>query len=441
MHERFTEYIKNHHLLQTGSRILLAVSGGIDSMAMAELFKISGYNFAIAHCNFQLRGGDSEKDQELVTREAKRLGVECYTESFNTMSFARENKLSVQMAARELRYSWLEKTRAGEGYDLIATAHHLDDSIETMLINLLRGTGVKGLRGIPKKTGHIIRPLLFASRGDIESFALSRNISYREDRTNKETKYLRNRLRHEVIPLLEKISPGLRENMTAFFDRMESTSELLEMTRDEKAKELISQHGNEMHIDIKRLAGTAYSEALLFLLLQEYDFPAPVCRDIHSSLENQPGKRFCSPTHTAIKDRDKLIVFPSAGIEEPCEEKHLIEGDKELTAFGRRFMIEYGEYKRDTGLPSGPHALMADMNKLSFPLLIRKWEPGDRMVPLGMRGKKKISDILTDEKLPLHKKEKALVLESKGKIVWLVGIRADNRFRVTARTKEYIRVY
>ncbi len=440
MYSKFSEYIKEHGLLQKDSKVLLAVSGGIDSMVMTELFRARGTAFSLAHCNFQLRGRDSFKDQAFVESEAGRLGVKFHTASFETEVFARKNKISVQMAARELRYRWLEKTRAEYGFDLIATAHHLDDSIETMLLNLLRGTGLAGLKGIPRRSGNIIRPLLFASRDEIEQFAQRGDILYREDQTNKETKYQRNKLRHEVIPKLEEINPGLRESMRAFFERMESTTEVLDMVKEEKASEIVSSHGKEIHLDIAGLERGGNAGPLIYMFLQDYGFSAAVCLEILSCLGSQPGKRFFSPTHTAIKDREKLIIFPSESETDSQEEIFARHGETEVFSGKQRFTIEYGIVTEKTRLPSGPHTLMADMNKLKFPLLIRRWKAGDKMIPLGMKGMKKVSDILTEAKLPLHRKKEVLVLESGGKIAWLAGIRADERFRITSQTREYVLV-
>ncbi len=439
MYRRFIEYINRHQLLKDGQSVLLAVSGGVDSMVMAELFKQSPYPFAIAHCNFQLRGEASDRDQEWVLELAHNMKAASFGKEFDTKSFARQYNLSVQMAARTLRYDWLEEIRAAHGYEAIATAHHLDDAIETMLINIIRGTGISGLKGIPKKTNHVIRPLLFATRNDIMTFASEKGLTYREDQSNEETKYIRNKLRHQVLPVFKQINPALHNSMQQFFERMEGTQAIFQMMADTQKKRCTRQAGDELHILIKPLQQLPWPGIFLYEFLKDYGFSAAVSQDILASLDRQAGKSFQSDTHTALKDRNVLIVYPNKGSKAPGIWE-IMPGTSLISTGGKVFYFDTGKMEDAPALPSGPHDLMADLDLLSFPLLLRPWKAGDKTVPLGMKGQKKVSDMLTGEKIPRHRKKEVMVLSSGGEIVWVAGIRADERFKISKKTKNYYRV-
>ncbi len=436
MYPRFNEYIRQHKLLKDNQRVLLAVSGGVDSVVMTELFNQSPFPFGIAHCNFQLRGSESDKDVALVHALAKKLNVDVFIERFNTRAFAGENNISIQMAARTLRYEWLEQIRTRQGYDMTATAHHLDDSIETLLINLVRGSGISGLKGIPIKTKQVIRPLLFATRWEIEAFANEKGLQYREDRSNKERTYQRNQLRHTVIPVLRNINPGLHDSMQSFFERLKGTEVIYQMMIDQQRKRCLERHQEELHIRTKVLEALPYPQIFLYEFLKEYGFSASVCREMISGSDRQPGKRFYSETHTALRDRDRFIVFP--GIEESDDIHVEVMPDTRTACAGKhRFRFVTGNMADGPPLPGGPHAVMADADKISFPLVLRTWEPGDTLTPLGMKGKKKVSDLLTGVKIPLHKKKEVLVLTSGDRIVWVVGVRASEDFKITEKTRRY----
>lgn len=439
LYTRFMEYITRHRLLEEGDPVVLAVSGGVDSVVMAELFKQSPHPFAVAHCNFRLRGKASSDDLEWVRELAHKMNAAFYSTAFDTTSYARTNKLSVQMAARILRYDWLEEIRAAHGYVAVATAHHLDDAIETTLINLIRGTGISGLKGIPKKTNHVIRPLLFATRDDILAFARDKDLTFREDRSNQETKYIRNKLRHQVLPEFKALNPSLHSSMQQFFERMEGTHAIFRMMIDKQKESCMRRVGNEWHILVKPLQKLPRPEIFLYEFLKDFGFSAAVSQDIHASLDRQAGKSFESDTHTALKDRDVLIVYPNKTGMDPLA-REIMSGTTQVRIGDMVFRFDTGQMKNAPGLPSGAQELMVDLDLLSFPLSMRPWKAGDKMVPLGMEGHKKVSDLLTGEKIPRHRKKEVLVLVSGGEIVWVAGIRADERFKVSKQTKKYYRV-
>jgi len=433
--DRFVANIREKHLIEGQGRVLLAVSGGVDSMAMVRLFSLSEKNFGLAHCNFSLRGEDSDLDEHLVKRTALMLGVPFYSATFDTKEYASENKLSIQEAARELRYQFLQETALEYEYELIATAHHLDDSIETMLINLLRGTGTKGLAGIPEKRDNIIRPMLFATRAEIEAFALHENIEFRTDQSNEDDKYLRNRIRHYVIPMLRELNPRLHQTMQDFFENMKFTGELLEHEVNRQKVTCVFPEREGISIDIKKLRALPQPRLLLFEFLKDYNFSGPVCNELFASLDSQPGKLFFSKTHKAVKDRNKIFLLPKE--KEDLAEELLIEEDtSQHEAAGINFWFESKVHEPAMQFPGNENTAMLDYDQLQFPLIMRKLRPGDWLIPMGMKGKKKVSDLLTDNKTPLHLKQNVWVLTSQGEIAWVAGLRISEKFKVRAETKK-----
>ncbi len=455
MRGKFVKYIQQHRLITDGSRVLLAVSGGMDSMVMTELFRQSAWPFAILHCNFKLRGSDADRDQQLVKETAKRLDVPFFVQAFDTEAEARKSGESIQMAARRLRYEWMEKVRSEHGYQAIATAHHHDDAIETLLINITRGTGISGLKSIPKKAGHIIRPLLFASREEIAAYCHESGLSYREDLSNKETKYARNKIRHEVLPALKELNPSISSTMARFFERMAATDDIYAEMISQQKQQCTRKDGNQLLISLPGIRALPWPSVFLYEMIREYGFSESQCADLIDDPHAQPGKSVHSDTHSALIDRTEIIVYPTdaypdrktsatafAYVDAPTETR---AGDKtgSTATWGEQvFHFHSGEMEQHIDLPDGPHALMADLDKLSFPLVLRQWKAGDTLVPLGMKGTKKVSDLLTDVKMPLHKKKKVLVLTTaKNEIIWVVGVRADDRFKITPGTKRYLRFW
>lgn len=436
MQQRFIDYIEQNQLLKKGDKILLAISGGIDSMVMANLFHLSAINFGIAHCNFLLRGKDSDQDEAFVRKAAETFQVPFFSKRFQTTEFAKQEKQSIQMAARALRYEWLEQIRSENAFEWVATAHHLDDSIETLFLNITRGTGISGLTGIPKKNKKVIRPLLFATKKEISNFAKKHQIRFREDRSNKESSYQRNKIRHQLIPLLQELNPAFPDNMTDFFRHMEATEKLYQVTLDKFRQTCIHYHHKETHIIIKELLKLPHPETILFELIKEYNFQPSQNRDVFDAITGQPGKRFFSDTHKLIKDRETLIIISLK--ENNNQETVLVFPDtKEIRMGQQSFQFKTGALKSEQTLPRDATSLLADMEKLHFPLLLRHWQAGDYIRPLGLKGKKKISDLLIDEKIPLHHKKEVLVLVSGKEVVWVPGLRVSEKTKITKNSKNY----
>lgn len=432
MIKEFTEYIDKNNLIDKNSRVLLAVSGGIDSVVMATLTVKSGFYSAIAHCNFGLRGEESDQDELFVKSLASELSVDFYSIRFDTASFAEENKVSIQVAARELRYNWFEKLRAEIGYDYIAVAHNLNDNIETILFNLARGTGINGLSGIKAKNGKIVRPLLFATREQIKEYADSENISFREDRTNSETKYSRNKIRHLVVPVLKEINPSLEATISETGNRLLEIQKYFEEKVEEEKKRLLQSEGKTRKIKVKDTIRILSNLSVAYEFFKEFGITPHLLNDLSMITGSLSGKQLYTSSHRFVKDRDSIIIIPYRN--EPPKPITIREvSDLNKLGFfeAKRVLVDKGfKIKREKDYAT------IDLHLLKFPLTLRAWKSGDYFYPFGMEGSKKISDYLTDRKYSIVDKEKALVLESDGDIVWLVGERIDNRFRLTKKSGE-----
>lgn len=433
MKVRFKHYIEEHNLFDHNDRILLGVSGGIDSMVMLHLFDLCRFSYAVAHCNFGLRGSESDGDEQLVKDVVAKLGKQIYVNQFNTTEYANVNKQSIQVAARELRYQWFDEICKQNDFKAVAIAHNSNDVAETMLINLTRGTGIKGLTGIKPKKNRIIRPLLFASREEIEVYAAKNGIIYRTDSSNSDIKYARNRIRNVVIPELEKINPAAVNNLCLSASFMAQAWEMISEGHSTFQKNIRTQVGNETRYSIQQLINQ--SHRLLFMASEfiEYGFASEVIPDIEKSLFAQPGKIFHAPHFLLVRDRDFLILTPKnhsqTSIAFVDVETKSIESPIALS-------IKIIEQSDKFLVPKSPNFGALDLDKLTFPLTLRPWKAGDWFIPLGMKGKKKISDFLVDQKVALHKKGSVYVLESNGFIAWVIGYRIDDRFKVTGKTKK-----
>ncbi|POY35867.1 tRNA lysidine(34) synthetase TilS [Solitalea longa] len=418
----FKNFITTQGLFNANDKILLAVSGGVDSVVMARLFAAAQFNFGIAHCNFQLREGDADMDAEFVSALAEELGVVYHQVKFNTTGFAEDKKISIQMAARELRYNWLREIKEEFGYSYIAIAHHKSDTVETVLINMLRGTGLAGLHGIFAKRDDIVRPLLFLTRDEVESIANMCSVNFREDVSNRSSKYVRNKLRNEVIPILKEINPDLEKAFSQTIEYVKESEELVNLYLDEKREQLFKFQKDEILIDIEKLKVEKQLQGLLFGLLKPYGFLSSTVTEIIGALDAQPGKQFYSPSHKILKDRTELMLTRIS-----TETEHLsIEG-----LFNSRV-----ETNKSFGIPFSNQIGCFDYDKLTFPLNVRNWQPGDTFVPLGMKSKKKISDFLIDLKIPLNEKEKVKVVLSGKDIIWVAGYRISDRFKITSHTQK-----
>jgi len=431
--KQFTDFIEQNSLFTRGGRVLAAVSGGMDSVVMAHLLKAAGFNFSIAHCNFQLRGHEALADQEFCHQLSQQLRVQFHTISFDTKKYAADNKISIQMAARELRYQWFEQLGQQYGYDVIALAHHQNDAIETILLNLTRGTGIAGLHGILPKNGNLVRPMLFLNRDEIQAVITKNGLSYVEDSSNASTKYARNKLRHEVIPKLKELNPGLEktfENNLRHFRDMET---LLELRLADLKQELFIYNGDEIHLLISALKKLEPKRLLLFKLLQPYGFNQTTVDDVMASLDKHSGRTFESGNFMLILDRDKLIL--SKKNNHQPEPILINEGDRE---------VNYSHYKvnllhDDSALiiKSNPLAAAIDTSLLIYPLTIRSWQQGDQFYPLGMKTRKKLSDFFIQQKIPLHEKSAIpILINGNGDIMWIAGHRLSEHYKVHDNTKK-----
>ena len=412
---RFKQNIEKQNLFSVTDKILATVSGGVDSVVLCYLLKKLNFRFEIAHFNFKLRGTESDQDEEFVKELANQLDVRFHTNSFDTGNYAKKNGVSTQMAARELRFKWFEELKKESQLDYILTAHHKNDNVETVLLNLVRGTGHKGLVGIESKRNDLIRPLLPFTKEEIVGYAKKNKINWREDVSNESNKYKRNLIRNKVIPLFEELNPNFvntfSENISKF---SEETLVLNSQLEQVSSPVLIEEIGNHLSPLLS-----------IWNWIEQYGFTYSDAKDIVASMSGESGKKFISNTHQLIKDRDTLI---------------LQELDNK-TNFEEIELNEVGEYKisdyklkislvKEVDFSLGERVAYFNASKLKFPLTIRKWEDGDKFQPLGMKGMKKVSDYLIDTKVSLNEKEKQLVVVSDNQIIWLAGKRVDERFKV-----------
>ncbi|MBL7112585.1 MAG: tRNA lysidine(34) synthetase TilS [Bacteroidales bacterium] len=437
MQERFTSFVRDQNLFSRDNKILLAVSGGIDSVVMLYLFRQSGFQFGMAHCNFHLRGIESDGDEQFIQQLARQYNITHYTAHFNTEEYARENKLSIQMAARELRYNWFEEICDQHGYTNIATAHNQDDVIETFMINLGRGTGIRGLTGIKPKTGRIIRPLLFASRSEIEKFANECAVEYREDSSNISVYYTRNKIRHEIIPLFEEINPSFRSSLIETIRKLNDTENIYLNTIENIKNELVEHNGESAIIDLEKLEPLPNKLTVLFEILSGYQFLSSQIASIIDSSKAHSGKQFYSGTHRLIKDRNTFIVTP---LKETESKRYYIDEGMEQVREPISMDLLIVDNNHSFTIPRQRNVACLDYGKLNFPLIFRKWHDGDYFQPLGMVHKKKLSDFLIDEKLSIADKEDQWLLISGDDIVWVVNQRIDERYKVTDKTRQILMV-
>lgn len=428
----FFHHLNAHFPYLSGAKILIAVSGGVDSVVLTDLCKKAGLNIALAHCNFNLRETESKTDQEFVVEMAERMNLEVFVEEFDTLSFAEEHKISVQMAARELRYQWFEELRQAIGFDYIFTAHHANDNLETFLINLSRGTGLDGLTGIPETNGFLLRPLLPFSRIEIEEYAQLNKLIWREDSSNTSTKYLRNQIRLEVIPKLMEMNPHLLDNFNKTVNHLQQSSDLVEDYISALFGKVSKKEPFGYSFLIQNLQSIPNLRGVLYELFKSFGFTQ--WDDIYDLLEAQSGKIVYSSTHRLIKDRGKLLLTT---LDEPEEETYeLKEGEKTIELPIGTFHLE--EVDNLSGKSSD--SVILDKKKLKFPLTFRKWREGDFFYPSGMEGKKKLSKFFKDKKLSLPEKEVVWLLCSEGKIVWVIGYRADERFTGKEKSTSLLKI-
>lgn len=430
----FEEHIKQHFPFLEHSRVLIAVSGGIDSVVLVHLLDKLQLNFSLAHCNFKLRGKESDKDEQFVKELAATLKKNIITTSFDTEKYAREHKLSIQVVARNLRYDWFYRVLKEQQLDYVLTAHTTNDNLETFLINFVRGSGLGGFTGIPPINKKTVRPLLAFSRKDIELFAEENNISWREDQSNADHTYIRNKIRHEVFPLLKEIDPQLLDNFKKTLIYLNESKEIIDDRMETVRKNVLTFQDNTVHIDLLKLEALKNKKAYLYQMLREYGFSE--WNNVVDLLTAQPGKELFSKTHRLIKDRTSLILTT---LSTPIRTKECFLIEEAENVLSHPIRLELGQTTQKT--VEGSHCILVDKNLLKFPLQVRKWKNGDYLCPSGMQGRKKLSRLFKDKKLSLLDKENIwLLTNADDTIIWVIGMRQDRRFMITATTKTLLKI-
>ena len=437
MLDQFLSFINKHNLIQPSQKVLLAVSGGMDSVVMCDLFSKAKIDFVIAHCNFGLRGEESNEDEMFVKKLSIKYKVPFMVTTFQTADFADTEKISTQMAARILRYEWFEKVRREQNCDFIATAHHQNDVLETVLLNLTKGTGIAGLHGIRIKNGNVIRPLLFAEKETIFDYVVENQIIWREDSSNESNKYQRNLIRNEVVPLLKQINPNLENTMQHTVERIAAVEDIFEQEIEMLRKQITWSDSQAVFVNYKAIQTLSQPVIKLSELLKPYHFTYQQSQDIFEAFDKESGRTFLSPTHTLVKDRTELVIT-SKSLQSFISQVVTIDNEELIIDNLKLIIGKSFEKTEDFVVPTARKIACLDADKVRFPLQLRKWKEGDWFCPLGMNKKKLISDFLIDQKVPLNLKKDVYLLTSNGSIVWVMGMRIDDRFKVTEKTERVI---
>lgn len=434
--DTFIFNIKDKHLFTKKDRLLIATSGGVDSVVLCKLCSLAQFNFSIAHCNFQLRGSDADRDEKFVKSLAENLSVTFHSIKFDTKNYAAANRISTQVAARNLRYSWFEQLRIENGYDYILTAHHADDNAETILMSFLRGTGIRGLTGIKEKNGFIVRPLLFARRMQLEDFLHDQQLSFMQDETNLHDEYTRNYIRNTLLPAAAKVYPEVIENLLSNIDKLKDVETLYRQSIVQHKKKLLQMQHDDVYLPVLLLQNTPAAKTVLFEILTEYSFTAAQVQEVMALLTSESGRYITSSTHRVLKDRKHLIISKHREKETNC----VVIGGEGKYIFSNGVMEVRTMKKDKMSFIEDAYTACIDASKLDFPLLLRPWKTGDYFYPLGMGKKKKLSRFFIDKKLSLAEKEKVWVIESNKKILWIVGQRIDNRVKITDATQKLLQM-
>ena len=442
MLEQFQAYINRCHLISEGEKIILALSGGIDSMVLADLLLKAKVEFVAAHCNFHLRGEESDGDEKFVCEFAEKNGIQCFVKHFDTEKYAAEQGVSIEMAARDLRYAWFEQLRQQLGYDKIAVAHHADDQAETFFINLLRGAGLNGLKGMRPQNGVIIRPLLWASREQIRKYAVENQITWREDHTNAESVYLRNKIRNMLLPVFDELHPEARQGLYKSLEHLASENELYRALLREKLAQIVEREGDVQRLPYSKLVkteapepveGPTFSFQLLFEWLRQFGFNTDQCHFIYDAIGKGVGNQYFSATHCVVIGRDGLQL--SELTEKTNDEIQIQRGEVEILS-PVHLCFSKLEKTSDFVIDKSPEVAQLDFDTLKFPLTLRHWRHGDRFHPLGMKGSKLLSDFFVDQKFTEYQKQNVwLLVSADNAIVWMVGHRIDERFKTNSETK------
>lgn len=450
--KEFEQYIKQQNLFNTKDKLLLAVSGGVDSVVLCELCRRAGFDFFIAHCNFQLRAAESERDENFVRELGKKYAVEVFVKKFDTEKYAADNKCSIQVAARELRYAWFDEilndvknnfvSKTGKQPATVVwllTAHHANDNIETLLLNFFKGTGISGLHGILPKQKNICRPLLFAKKETLLAFANENQLPFVEDSSNASNKYARNYFRNELIPGLQKVFPQVEENLLDNIERLSDIEVAYLQFINQQKKGLMENKGNEVHIPVLKLLKAKPLKSIVFEIIKDFGFTAHQTGEVIGLLTSESGKYIPSASHRIIKNRNWLIISPNKSTEAI---NILVEETSKKIKFqpGTISFDIITSDKFSGHIQTANYIAQLDAGEIKFPLLLRKWKAGDYFYPLGMNRKKKLSRFFIDQKLSITQKENTWVLEMDKKIIWVVGMRIDNRFKVKSNTKKILQV-
>jgi tRNA(Ile)-lysidine synthase len=433
MLQKFKEHININFPFLKDKKLLLAISGGVDSVVLAHLFSELNFNISLAHCNFQLREKESDLDEGFVKLLSQKTANQIFTIKFDTEKFASKNKFSTQIAARELRYNWFQEIIKKHGFDYVLTAHHADDNLETFLINLTRGSGLDGFTGIPKINENIVRPLLAFSREEILAYAKTNTIDWREDASNATTKYIRNKIRHQVLPVLKEINPNLLETFAKTIENLQESKQIIEDRIADISSEAVNSKYDILKINIEKINQLSNPKAYLYQLLKEYSFTE--WNDVSNLLSAQSGKQIFSKTHRLIKDRAFLLLSKNV----ISNEKELFLIDESQSEITHPIHLNFEVVQQK--FTENKQTIYVDKDLLKYPLIVRKWQNGDYLYPLGMQGKKKLSKYFKDEKLSLLEKENTwLLCNSENEIIWVLNYRQDNRFSLKNTSNNILKI-
>jgi len=434
MQNQFTQFIQQYHLFEPQHRLLVAVSGGVDSMVLLHLLSQSGYEIAVAHCNFKLRGEESDSDEAFVKNNCEQKQLQSHFIAFDTEEYANKHKLSIEMAARELRYNWFNELMNDFSYDFLVTGHHLNDSIETLFLNLSRGTGYSGMTGIAPKNDRLVRPLLFATRDDIEAFAKKNKLTFCVDASNDANKYQRNLIRNKIIPLFRQLNPGFEQVMQKNLKNLNEAATILDNYFDGYREKSYSGNTFPLSIPFYKITGKKPINIHLFQLIGQFGFNRDAVARIIKAMDNHPGRMFFSEKYRLLIDRDALIISEKADNTALEFELTSFEELKDLPVTINHELQPIDNFE----LRTESNFACLDAAMVEFPVIVRKWKAGDYFYPLGMKKRKKISDFLIDSKINRLDKENTWIMESQNGIFWIIGHRIDNRFKITKTTKDVI---
>ena len=436
MIQKLTAHINTNVPFLKDKKLLIAISGGLDSVVLYHILTSLNFDISLAHCNFNLRGKESDLDEEFVNNLSQKTSNQIFIKSFDTEKYSKDNKLSTQIAARELRYTWFQELVEKHNFDYILTAHHADDNLETFLINLTRGTGLEGFTGIPKINGNIVRPLLPFSREEILKYAKENKIEWREDASNASTKYTRNKLRHQVIPVLKEINPSLLSSFEKTLENLQESQQILEDRIEEVSSEIIETKEAITKINIDKIQQLSNPKAYLYQLLKNHSFTE--WNDVYDLLSAQSGKQVFSKTHRLLKDRDFLILSRKTAVNLDKVESFFVINKDELE-ITNPIHLTFETVKQNS--TENKQTIYVDKDLLKYPLLVRKWQNGEYLYPTKMQGKKKLSKFFKDDKFSLLEKENTwLLCNADNEIIWVINHRQDRRFSTTSSTRKTLKI-